>query len=402
MLSQSQENRQDLFIPSGNTVYPKSNVLISGKYKSTLLENQIMAYSLAHAAQFDLGQTDRETIKSSFSVKELKQIVGGNGGSFYTRLNATAQAMTGRSIGMSSEDGKTFDYIAVVTRATCANGVFTIEYNGAVRNLLVDLQRNYSKLNLAIQMRFKNNYAFRLYELLKQKCFHAKGDTTSKENVYMVRMGLAELKLELGIVNAELDSVKKVLKNKKNPDFEKALEVSPERMFDNWYDFRRSVLEKALKEINEQSDIFVEYTPIRQGTGGKVVGIDFTIQQSAIDKDAVMNMILTEDDKLDMLVDLREMTKREFTTKELRTIADAAKWEKEKIEQAYQIYMTQTDVKNPVGWMVKAIKEGYKEGNKKTGAKRNTKKNAKMNNFDQREYDYDELERALSKASKEN
>ena len=98
------ENQKEGFIPSENNIYPKSNLLISGKYKSTLLENQIMAYSFAHADQFDLGQSERETIKSTIKVSELRKLLGANSGSFYQKLSQTAESMTGRSIGMSTPD----------------------------------------------------------------------------------------------------------------------------------------------------------------------------------------------------------------------------------------------------------------------------------------------------------
>ena len=399
-----------VFIPSENTIYPKSNVLISGKYKSSLLENKILAYSLAHADNFDLGQSERETIKSTIRVSELRKAIGANSGSFYQKLSSTARAMTGRTIGMSSMDGKTFDYISVVTRATCQSGIFCIEYNGAVREILTNLQKNYSRLNLAIQLKFKNNYSFRLYEILKQKCFNQKGNTVNRPDIFYVRMELSELKLELGVVNAELDSVKRVLKDKEHPDFDKAVEASPERMFDNWFDFKRKVIDKALKEINEKSDLRVEYETLKQGTGGKVRGIDFTIRQVGIQK-SDLEVELTEDEKLDFLIDAREITEKTFTTKELKSIANASDWEIEKIEQAYKLFKKQEDIANPTGWMIAAVKEGYsqssesldgkkEDNNKKDNPKvkkKTSRKTTGFDNFDEREYDFVELERILER-----
>ena len=388
------ENQKEGFIPSENNIYPKSNLLISGKYKSTLLENQIMAYSFAHADQFDLGQSERETIKSTIKVSELRKLLGANSGSFYQKLSQTAESMTGRSIGMSTPDGTTFDYISVVTRARCKDGIFTIEYNGAMRSLLVNLQRNYSKLNLTIQMKFRNNYAFRLYELLKQKCYHSKDDQTSESHVYKVRMNLAELKLELGIVNADLDSVRRVLKNAKTPDYEKAVEKSPERMFDNWSDFKRKVLDKALAEINEVSDLRVSYETLRQGVGGKVKDIDFTIRQISMSDAQASAVLLSEDEKVDLLVDLRVMTGKRFPTKDLRAIAEAAGWDAEKVEKAYDLFLEQKDVANPTGWMIRCLQEGYERKPEKE-APAGKKAGKSAHGFPQNEYDFSSLEKML-------
>lgn len=393
------QNGDNGFLPSKNIIYPKSNVLISAKYKSTILENKIMAYSLAHASQFDYGKSDRETIRSTMHVSELRKLLGGNRGSFYHKLNQTAQNMTGRSVGMRSPDGKTFDYIAIVTRATCENGYFTIEYNGAIRSILSNLQKDYSKLNLAIQLRFNNVYSYRLYEILKMQCFHSKDDTTSDPDVFHIRMDLAELKLQIGVVNAELDTVKRILKNQENPDYAKAVAASPERMFDAWYDFRRSVLDKAMIEINEKSDLFVEYEPLRHGSGGKVVGIDFTVTRV---HNAVFDEVsfLTDDEKLDRLIELRAFTEKRFSTRELEAIAEAAKWNVKTVEDAYELLQTQKDIRNPVGWMLQAVKERYgapQNKRKKTSGsspKKKTKRNS-FTDFEQREYDFDVLEKSL-------
>ena len=69
------------FIPSEINIYPKSNFLIGSKYKSTLLENKIMAYSLANADKFDSGtsNSERETIQSVIPVSELLSAAGCGG-----------------------------------------------------------------------------------------------------------------------------------------------------------------------------------------------------------------------------------------------------------------------------------------------------------------------------------
>lgn len=385
-------------IPTEYNIYPKANVLISAKYKSSLLENQIMAYSLAHASQFDLGNSERENIKSRILVSELRNVLGGNDGSFYTRLRDAAKSMTGRTVGLSSEDGTSFDYIAVVTRATCENGVFTLEYNAALRSALVNLKKNYSRLNLTIQMSFRSNYAFRLYELLKQKCFHARDDHWKNSNTFAVDISLAELKLDVGVVNAELASVRKVLQENGTPNYEKAVEASPEKMFERWSDFRNRVLVKALEEINEKSDIRVEFEPIKQGKGGKVRAIHFTITQISLE-DTKIRLTLSEDEIFEFLFQVRGVTGGEFSLKDLRSIAEASEWNLGKIEEAYKLLKAQDNVENPTGWMIKAVREGYRPSPKPVEKQGRKKKQAKKNNFcdfDQRDYNYSDLERRLA------
>lgn len=442
------------FIPSDINIYPKSNFLIGSKYKSTLLENKIMAYSLANADKFDYGKSnsERETIQSVIPVSELRAALNANRGSFYQQLDAVAKSMTGKSIGMSSPDSKHFDYIAVVTRARLENGRFIIEYNGAMRSVIGKLQSNFSKLNLSIQMKFTNNYSFRMYELLKSKCYHQRGDLDQSSNTYLIRMSLSELKLELGIVNAELDAVKRVLRDSTNPDYDRAVEIAPERMFDNWSEFRRKVLEKSLKEINEISDLRASWTTEKHGIGGKVHSIDFTVTvlnandynrqsdeaksgmadagvsgagasastsaapvNSSSAKAAGAAAALSEDEQLDFLDSLREFTGSEFTSKELRNFAVVSGWNRDKVKAAYDLYRTKKSVENPVGWILSAIRNDYCGQNASgraaaSAAADNASGNIKASShgtsgetspwageYQQTEYDFDEMQRVLTK-----
>ena len=49
------------------------------------------------------------------------------------------------------------------------------------------------------------------------------------------------------------------------------------KSFDKWCDFKRRVLDVAVNEINEKSDISVKYDLMRSGRGGKIYGIDFEV-----------------------------------------------------------------------------------------------------------------------------
>ncbi|SKB92026.1 Initiator Replication protein [Lachnospiraceae bacterium] len=384
------------FVPTEISEYSKSNFLIGAKYKSSLLENKILAISLAHSDSFDVDERNTDSpIYSRISVSELRKTLGANKGSFYQQLNQVASQMTGKSIGMSTEDSKAFDYIAVVTRARCENGIFTIEYNHALRKYIYQIKKNYSRLNLNLMLRFKNNYSFRLYELLHSKCYRMKDDP-SAGNFYNIRFSLAELKLELGIVNAELDSVKRVLRNQKNPDYDRAVEVSPEQMFESWSDFRRKVLEKAVKEINDSSDMHIEYETIKKGKGGKVCLIDFKVvmdektETSGQNVEPIIPQVLSEDEKLDIIVDIKALLGRDFTAKDARKIADAAEYDYLKVEEAVDAYRKSRGVQNPVGWIIAAIREGYSIS--EAGDVKDP-----FLNFEERDYDFEDLEARFAK-----
>ena len=381
------------FVPSEINIYNKSNFLIGSKYKSSLLENKIMAISLANSDRFETGASENESVYSRMNVAELRKALGANSGSFYQQLNQVAKEMTGKSIGMSSEDSRTFRYVAVVISAECKDGVFSIEYNHALRNMLLQLKRNYSRLNLSIMLKFTSNYSFRLYELLKSKCYHSRDDQGSSASTYKIRFSLSELKLELGIVNAELGKVKRVLNNQANPDFDKAVEISPEKMLTNWSDFKRKALDRAVNEINDISDLHVTYDTIKHGQGGKVYGVDFTVVlRDAAKKEEPVE--LTEDQKIELLFQIRDILGESFPVRDIRKIAEAADIDLEKIRTACDLLDKTTGVENPTGWLIKAIKDGYQKAEPRQPKKAAAKKGA-FDRFEQQDYDFDSIEYAV-------
>ena len=227
--------------------YKKSNFLITSKYKSSILENKILSIALANA---DDIHEESEGLVYEIAVSDLKRKmnISKSYGSFYDKLDDAAKSMTGRTIGT----------ISVVTRATSKDGIFRIIFNPALKDNIIDIKDKFTVLKLSTMLSFKSSYSLRLYELLKDELQEIKWQqdrdaiTLGKKNTYRqenlfkyeTSIGLAELKLEMGVVNAELDKVKRVLQGK-NPDYEKAVASSPEQILKSWSDFRRRVLEKV-------------------------------------------------------------------------------------------------------------------------------------------------------------
>lgn len=265
--------------------FAKSNMLISAKYSSTLLDSKILALSLfelKHNAD-SLPEGETLSLVTSFSTKQLQKLVGRKGGSFYKQLNTTAQKMIGRSVGINDEENERFYYVNIIDDITYESGIFTIRYNKVIHNYL-KMKKNFTMLDITIMMKFDSIYSFRLYELLKSKAVDENNIVLSSFKVYF---NLAELKLSLGVINADLDKVKNILlASDENPDYEKAVALAPEKKFTSWSEFKRKVLDVAVKEINEKTDLLLIYTPISKGRGNKVYGIQFIVdQQPVVDKE---------------------------------------------------------------------------------------------------------------------
>ena len=390
------ENKNNI-VPYKDDRYSKSNYLISAKYASSLLENKITAISLAKIQKKEYVEDKNGRIVCNMTANVLRKLLNANAGSFYSQLEPVAINMTSRTIGFSdpSRNGGMFDYISVVDRARYENGVFSIFYNSDVKEYLSDFKANFTVLELPTMLKFKNVYSFRLYELLSSKSYYRKGIPKEKKTqVFKIDFNLSELKLNMGVVNAELDAVRKELNNRQAPNFDKAVEKSPEKKFNTWYEFKRGVLDVAIKEINEKTDMKVTFSPLKGGRGAKVYGVEFIVDLTGRNVDTTKTEFLdkkemSEDDKLDFIVDAKILLK-EFSTKDVRVICEKAEYDFEKIENAYRLLKKQIDVENATGWMISCIKDGYdiNKHNNMTSANG-------FANFHQREYDYEQLEMEL-------
>ena len=342
---------QVLQLPIDHQKYKRSNVMISAKYKSSLLESKITAISLMKVTNHDYEDTP-EALVVRHRASELRRLLGGNSGSFYRNLDPVAQAMSGRTIGWTDPAKGQFDYISVVIRANYENGVFSLYLNPFLREHIEDLTANFTILDLPTMLSFKSDASFRLYELLKSKAYYPRG--MMGDGHHYISFGLAELKLELGIVNPENEKVKKILRGTKTPNYEKAVEVAPERSYDTWKDFRKWILQKATDEINDLTDMHVTYTPVGGGRGGKIYQVDFDVTYKKKEEP-----VLSEDERDSFIDFLADIIPCRLKLKEYKLIADTSGYDREKVERAVDALESCEEVDNVVGFLISAIRDGY-------------------------------------------
>ena len=380
------KNKSEIISYNPDNDYIKSNILIGAKYRSTLLENRLLAVALSRIPKSIEDPSGEIVVKMHGS--ELKRIFNlKNYGNLYARLDETASKMTGRSIGYSNPDLNEFEYISVVTYAKFKDNVFECHFNKEMHRFLKNIESRFSILNLELMMQWQSTYSFRLFEILKSRCFVKKN--APRTNDFEIEYNLNELKLELGVVNAELAEVKSVLNSsKKAPDFDKAVEKSPEHILDNWQDFRRRCLDVAVKEINENENakMHVEYESKKQGRGGRVYGIIFRIHLVGEEaSEAVAG--LTEDEKADFYDSVFDIIEERLKLRDVIAISEAAGYDLDIIREKYEISKGQ-DIESLVGWLLKAIENDYQMPVKK----------GKIIDpgFTQRKYDYDALQKEVS------
>lgn len=231
----------------------KSNYLIQKtRYDLSLQEQKLVL----HLIQM-IEPNDEEFKKYRFSVQEYCDVCGidrASGGN-YQKIKKSLKSLRDKSFWMELEDGSEtlMSWVSKV-RVYPSKGVIDVELDGDLKPYLLQLKAFFTKYNYLYIMTMKSQYSIRLYELLK-----------SYENI-----GSTGIIFEL----AEL---------------RKLLAISDDTM-PRWFDFRRFVIEQAVKEINDLTDIKTKYTPIKKGRS--VEEVQFNIfPKSEIEKIKAQNMI---------------------------------------------------------------------------------------------------------------
>lgn len=342
---------------------------------------------------------------AELSGQELREFLGSSSGSLYERVKellkperpkrqdgTPSPTLLDWRIVMYDDEQKKIQASSVITDAKFENGRMKIIFNKKLKKKLIGYQKNFTMLDRTIVSKFTSNYSYQLYQIFKQTIDYQTA-ITKEEGPFELQVDLVDLKVQLGVVSANEN---KILYEAVTDDTVISYEAIEEmedkdllKSLREYGNFRRYAIELAKKEINELSDINMDYTGILKGKGGRGVGFKFKIEYKDKKNSQVEKKQKEDLDIFDFIDEMRSFIKGDFSSKDLKTIAEAADYDLQKIKQAYDaMTAVQGGVNNPTGFMIRAIKEGYKASKPRKSA-------ATFNNFKQIEYDFDALEEQL-------
>lgn len=361
------------------SIYSKANLFINSKYKTSLMANRVMAVSFA---KINEAEEDREgSLTVRMSAAELRTLFNVSGNGLYDNLNKAAAELTGKTIGMSDDTSRRFKYIAVVTAASFSDGVFSIEYNKALNKYLKDINSSFTLLDLSTMLSFTSNNSFRLCEYLKSKAYSPKG--TSGE-IYDITVSVSELKMILGIINADQPSVRKILNDKESPDYDEAADKATAQQFTDFRDFKKRVMTPAIEEINSKSDMNVEINYLRSGYGGKVQAVNFKVRYKKDKKDA--KEAGGYDVEVVKLCDrILKLIEEKITFADAIKIAEAAGYDYDRVSEKYEISKSKANIEDITGFMISALKNDYRKPVKK---KADYIKSGNTRDYNKKDYEY--------------
>lgn len=340
---------------SQDSIVRKSNAFITAKYKSSLLENQLVSISLTRIKI--VGKEPQATIYPS----ELQELFGKKDTNIYKKLKAAANNMIGHSIVIEDGIGN-FKAFSMIPNAQYIDGCFTVFFNKELAPYITNLSGRYTSYHLANILHFKHDYTFRIYEILKKEDYlFTKGEKTIVKDY-----SLNEFKCMIGVVNMDEAGVKRA--RNRGASWDEIVEkIAVEKKFSDWTSFKRRVLDPAKLEMAEKCDIRFEYDTKRYGKGGKVSKLRFYIMQNdpnskAKEEIGRKSAIIQSSEYVqrEMAYELPESLEvyvghNRLTTDNIASFYESAGYDAEMVVFAIEEADKQSHIRNYVGWIINCI-----------------------------------------------
>lgn len=245
---------------SNNTLIPiqaqeykiiKSNDLIQqSRFSLSLQEQKIILYLISKIKPEDMDLEEYE-----FQIQDFCFICGldKNNGANYKYIKQTLKGLRDKSIWITRNDGAqvTLGWISKVV-INPGSGNVLIKLDDDMKPYLVQLQKRYTSYELLYTLAMRSQYSIRIYELLKSYEYQ-------KKKVVFDINSLKE------IVNAET--------------------------YTRFPDFKRKVIDIAIREINDFSDLNVSYEMIKEGRRYAKIVFDIKIKKGSSEKSETLARI---------------------------------------------------------------------------------------------------------------
>ena len=239
----------------------KSNELIEARYRLGVGEQRLVLLLASEISPSDDDFQDYEVRVTDFARMFNLE----SDKSLYEKVEQAAENLLGKIItltdGPDVERTVWLSYVKYIK----GSGVVKIRFDKSLKPYLLQLQGHFTQYNLKHVIGFKSQYSIRLYELIKMEAFKAKNEKIEKT------FTLVDLKDFLGIGKKEYSA------------------------FDN---FRRRVLEPAVKEISAQTDLnIIAVNKIKSGRKITSIVIVASIISEKMMQEKQKSLIFGEENK---------------------------------------------------------------------------------------------------------
>lgn len=261
------------------------------------------------------------------SITELAKFCEIDGGSVYRTMYEVAHRLQGRVVVIWDvvENAPSFVNFTEKITPDLGKGTIKVVVHSAIEPLLKDLHKDFTITALETAVRLSSFYAMRLYDLAL--CHRYRNDGM----LYSVE----ELKAELGVL--ELGR-----KNKSE------VEIREDR-YPVWNKFKQKVLDRAVAEVNEKTDVEVMLTVVK--TGKNVTHVRMTSRENR-NGEAVAGLTEKQGDMASSLI------KVGMPPAEARKVVDA--YGANDPERISWHLAQSKDKKMPLAWLRAGLKKDYR------------------------------------------
>ena len=281
----SEENVSNLFFREDNQVV-KANKLIEAKGKLSLIEQKLFASLIS-----EITPDDEDFKYYEIKISDIAEFMDRKSKSIYDDLKVASSNLRKKEIVIQEKNsnGKSeFLITGLLSSARYQEGEGKIKFriDPDLKPYLLAINGEntpFTKYQLVNILKLSSSYSIRIYELLKQYL-----------KIRKRTFEINELRSFLGI----------------------------EDKYNRFEAFERRVLKVAVKEINEYTDINIDYKKNRNGR--RVTHIEFSIQPSTVDKQTEILERLYDDKEYKQLVENMNLSDKKISRKQIFELYEIA------------------------------------------------------------------------------
>ncbi len=302
---------------TGQEIVVQDNKLIDSPKTLSLQEQKLFLFLVSK-----LDPNNQEDIVFRISINEFAKTIGVESKTdIYRDVRKSIKNLMGKIVTINSiENGcKTITDCPILEYAKYwhGKGYADIKISNAITPYLFSLHKEFTQYKLSQITRLSSIYAIRLYEMLKKQ-----------EIIGSRTFFLDDLRKKLNIKADKLASFK---------------------------DFRKAVLEISRREINEKTDLDIDFSFIK--TGRKITAIKFYITSKDEKTENSKIHYLSKNSK-----NIREIKNFGHSTSQAIDMLDNVNnYEAENAINAVKNQVKKGNAKNPKGMIKTAIKEKWKD-----------------------------------------
>lgn len=220
-----------------NKLVVKHNKLIEFKGRMTTSELKLFSLIIADVREHQEKQFEEYQVDISVLQETTKHR------DFYSYIQDVALKLEDKRIvvnGLTKKNKRYFTTIRLINKPRYSedNKNLVVDIDSDLIPYIIDLKREFTRYQIENILKLKSNYSIRIYELLKQY-----------EKIGVRDINIKELREYLGIAECE---------------------------YKRFYDFEKRTLKVAKKEINNYTDIDIDYIKIKKGR--RILSISFTVK----------------------------------------------------------------------------------------------------------------------------